>query len=695
MRSVVELTARALCALLLLAATVWCGYLSAHKLLPRATPSARWAGAVIAAIWWLQVSFRLLASVHAFALLPAVAGWAIAAGAATMTVDRGAVWAQLRAEVAAAAHTLGDPALRTARPFLLLGGVMIGARVLRGLVAPPLAYDSLLYHLYKPAQWVVTGRLWREAGPDWWSFLNAYPIGAEILLGWTLLPLRGDGAVALCGLLIGLACVLAVFATARALGCTRTLAMLAAGASALVPATVSYLTAGYSDTTLLLGFVMSALFLQRASHAGERGDAILAAAALGVTAAVKHSGLPMLAAGSALLAIVVIRRSHRPLAHRMATLALCFGVAGMAALPDYLWLLGNHGSPLYPLLGSNPLLAALFSGEILPAGLRSFNPWAFGVEVWLGPRGLGLIAPATVALGLWGAARVLARTPTSVTASFLLMSAWMPAVVLFSPSHQGLRGFWIYSISRFFTPFLIAMILTTAAAGGRLATAVLTTSLAAGAIYAWPRGWGVVDLWGVAALLMLLGAGAAAVLLARLIGRRLRRPVAATALGAVLALAMVPYWDDLRAGLRYRVYAAAAAGTVYDVHPSRLPYWPLWQAVDDGTPHVVAAVAGWNGIGHNWTRYPLLGTRLQNQVLYLPPTADGRIVDYRDPRLAGAASYQHWLQRLRAAGVDRVVNLGAAPPEAGWMIAHPELFEPLAETHDRTGQVYRLRRPSP
>jgi hypothetical protein len=171
----------------------------------------------------------------------------------------------------------------------------------------------------------------------------------------------------------------------------------------------------------------------------------------------------------------------------------------------------------------------------------------------------------------------------------------------------------------------------------------------------------------------------------------------ALAVGAGLLAAMAvvgPWWDSQRAADRYRVYEEAAAGAVFDVHPARLPDWPLWKSVDDETPHVVAATAGWNGVGHNWARYPLLGTRLQNQVFYVPPTHDGTVIDTRDAEaLAAAADEQRWLERLQLLGVDRVVDLGAAPIEARWMAANPDRFQPIAEGSGGVGRAYRFVTP--
>ncbi|MEA2699888.1 MAG: hypothetical protein QOI66_4159 [Myxococcales bacterium] len=691
--SALEIAARLAGALALLAAVGWCGYAVAARLSPDAPLSACVAGAVVVALWLSAVIFRVLAALHLFRLSTALEVWAVLAAALRFSPSGAETAQRLRSDVRAALLAVAGAPEKAMRPWFLLGGMLIVVRVARGLVTPPLGYDSLLYHLFKPGQWVTTGTLVHEAAPDWWSFLSAYPIGAELLWAWAMLPLHGDGLVALAGGLVWLGCFTAGFGAARALGCGRGDALATAGAIAFLPAVVAYTTAAYVDSTLLMAFLLATLFIHRACAHRRAGDAILAAAALGSLASVKHTGLLVGAVG---MAVVFFSVAGWPVAARQRWATA--GAAALAALfvgaPDYLRLVGEHGSFLYPLGGRNAELAALFSGAILPAELTTFDPWALCRELWWGPRGLGWLLPVTLLLAIPAAARALRTPPLRPTAIFLLSTAWMPAV-LFFPAYRALSTFWIYSASRFVIPFVAAATLLLAARGGRAAAMLLRVSFVLCLFSALPTGWGEADRKATGTVLIMMGWGAVALGIAWWLGQRMPRPATAMPMSLVLAalLALLgPRWDRVRGDVRYQVYAQAAAGAVFDVHPARLPAWPLWQSVDDNVPHVVAATAGWNGIGHNWARYPLLGTRLQNQVFYIPPTHDGRVIDTRDAgALEAAADEERWIARLRAAGVDRVVDLGANPIEGRWMADNPALFQPIADGVDGNGHAYRFR----
>jgi hypothetical protein len=162
---------------------------------------------------------------------------------------------------------------------------------------------------------------------------------------------------------------------------------------------------------------------------------------------------------------------------------------------------------------------------------------------------------------------------------------------------------------------------------------------------------------------------------------------------------------SLRAAHRYELWEAAADREVrtFHMHPLHAVYtaaWPIWRELDSGAGggegHRLAVTAGWDGLGHNWYQYPLLGSRLRNRVLYVPVTADGSIVDYRTPEdVARRASLPAWLARLVGERVDHVVSLAPRSTlEDSWMRRLPGLFEPVITTPGGFHVLYRFDRPA-
>ena len=79
-------------------------------------------------------------------------------------------------------------------------------------------------------------------------------------------------------------------------------------------------------------------------------------------------------------------------------------------------------------------------------------------------------------------------------------------------------------------------------------------------------------------------------------------------------------------------------------------------------------------VGQNQFFYPLLGSRLQNRLVYIPVSSAD------ESRLAPAERYaeaepQSWLSDLDRASVNLVVGLWPSPPEREWLALRPGEFE--------------------
>lgn len=234
---------------------------------------------------------------------------------------------------------------------------------------------------------------------------------------------------------------------------------------------------------------------------------------------------------------------------------------------------------------------------------------------------------------------------------------------------------------------------------GRWASGALAVATAAGLAAAWPRGFRGIETHGLTGLLgVVLVVALGSWLLLR---RRRQRWTLVLGSVAILVALGVAGAELLRSRWRYPLWEAAASAQkpLFHMHPLHAGYgaaWPIWQAFDDGVAHRLAVTAGWDGLGHNWYRQPLLGNRLQNLVLYVPITADGSVVDYfSDQEVANRANFEAWVHRLNAAGVDHVVSLAPRSTiEDYWMTSSPHLFEKSIETAGGRHVAFRFRRES-
>ena len=170
----------------------------------------------------------------------------------------------------------------------------------------------------------------------------------------------------------------------------------------------------------------------------------------------------------------------------------------------------------------------------------------------------------------------------------------------------------------------------------------------------------------------------------------------------MVALFAVPLFAALpaiRAAARYPIWKSAleTEGGAYDFHfldQYALAAWPVWERLDSPPSKRIAVTCGWDGRGQSWYLYPLMGSRLQNQLVYVPPTLDGGIVDYQDvAELNRRVQLRAWLRRLLDSGIDHVVTLQPSPPERlSWIVRLPEVFVPEAGDDAGDTWLYRLDR---
>lgn len=678
------------------AAALWGAYGLACRLTRNAGASVRLCAAFVILVWALSSGLLLLSPMRLFrapvALVLAV-GCAIAAHrpAARERDPRTQFGIDLRA-VRAWWSALSAPF----RILLIAGAGILLLRAVHGLLAPSLAWDALTYHLYKPAVWAQSHGIASTDGPDAAGYYAWFPPYGDGLWAWWLLVTRGDLVNAPVAVGTFLLIPVASYAAARALGATLPRATAAALAVAYTPAVMNFAAAAYVDNLAIGLFVAGVLFLIRLAMESQTEDAVLASAAFAILAGVKPTSLSVGALGIAATMILARSRSS----------AIAAAVAAIpAAIPSLLAWIGT-GSPVYPLtlrLGThiifhgNSELERLLRGEWISSSdiadarrlflPRLFLPWHTedGVFTNLGIGPLELV-PAIVpgAIALWRSKR------TRYVLVFLVLAAALTIAPIAGETNLALRVSWWASVGRLIGIAVAAAALLAASWRRWQSSALLSLCAVLGLLVDRPHGMGAADRHAFAALLPWLVAIGALTWVARRLLPRAR--IAVVGIGAIVTVAALTVVRDR---FRYEFYEQAQAWNSYDVHPldsQSMGSWPAWQRLDDGTPHTIAVTAGWDGIGHNWYRYPIMGRRLQNRLLYIPITEDGAFVDYGQTMLATAISCDAWLQRLMSSPAEYLLVLPPPPPEAQWVSALPAILVPELELDPPGTVLYRIVR---
>ncbi|HSG81302.1 MAG TPA: hypothetical protein VLC48_03555, partial [Gemmatimonadota bacterium] len=293
--------------------------------------------------------------------------------ASLLLLAAGLSWRELREVPALVSAALATPWREREDPTLLVFGLSAAALAVLAMVVfglmPPVDWDSLMYHLKIPAQYLEAGRIYLPA-----DNLHAAHIGVIHMLYVPLLAVSSEAGPAMLNVALAVLLALAAYSF-----CARFLAVRVGELTlGLIWGTTTVLLVAISPRvdvalTFFLFLALYALiaFLEDADETETTFQ--LGAVLLGTAAGIKLSGIPYAAALAPLVVWAATRRGVK--ASGVGRLLLWFGVCFAAASLPWLaknWLLLR--SPIYPYLAEPRLaawLAPLFGGTAWPAGIDS------------------------------------------------------------------------------------------------------------------------------------------------------------------------------------------------------------------------------------------------------------------------------------------------------------------------------------
>ena len=165
-----------------------------------------------------------------------------------------------------------------------------------------------------------------------------------------------------------------------------------------------------------------------------------------------------------------------------------------------------------------------------------------------------------------------------------------------------------------------------------------------------------------------------------------RRSALALALCVVLLLPAT--WLLRRSSLAHRYDAAQRSLQLHEMPR----YWvPGAELLDTpGEPRVLAVTAGPSQRSAYWFAYFYLGSQLQNELHYVPITADGTIAHFGPMQGRSRQSdVDAWLRRIDDRGISHVVSFAPRSLEHEWMESRPDRFERIVG--DAAWGVFRVR----
>ncbi len=602
------------------------------------------------------------------------------------------------------ARALGSGAWRhlSERPALAILTLHAGgSELVKGLLRPPLSWDSLMYHLLLSATWLQEKNLAPVFGPAPTNFYGFQPGNGSLWFWWWMAPSHSEIWVNLASALPWLLLGLAAGAVARELGAARSWPV-AAYCTLLTPCILRFVGAQYVDLLVGAGIAAAACFSMLWLDEPRWGTTILAGAGLGIAAGAKVLALPyVLAFAGALLLAAAFRGGWRIRGGQvLAAIVLASLLGGFWYVRNLAYGAGPLGlrcegtaagaeadrgeAPTIPRPNSiaDQFGAYWRSGQLIDAALGVVRPPS--LELGFGPQVFLLLPLLVFPLGLPRGRR---RT------SFLIWSQIAAQAFVWATVPYADRGT-IYANIRYLDG-AIALALAAGVAllelrsvGLRWIDGIALALAAQGLLQQhaeMPRGarlaLAVADLIAVA---LALSPGLRSAL-------RQRGKVLAAVSVALLLLA-TPFLAAFRVADRGR--ALAMDLTVHKT-PAEL-FARAWTWLDqfgeDGTVAIASSP-------QHYFVYPAMGPRLLRRVIFANvnaadfanaaayPACDPRVDLSADAWIANLAKHDvRWLYLMRYPGTEYL-------PERAWADARPDLFTLRYE--DDGSRIYEVKRPGP
>lgn len=669
-------------------------WLQASRPLRHGGAAERFLDGMLVLCWLGVAHFFLLAGFGWFRVWIAVPLWIVTGWVAVRAGAR-----DRSAADRAGADALSPPDLRD--PFLWFGLPLVAialVRLLKSLIAPPMAWDAMTMHLPKAAFWIQSGSLALPDFPDAWTYYRWFPGGGEILFAWVMLPVRGDLLLGAFGFLIWIAIWIAGARLAKVLGAPDGNAWLAGAALAALPAALVFMSANYVDNLAVLFVLIALTHAISFARSGESRSSLLGCAAAGLAIAVKTSSL-VLAFPLVLALAGAAWRRRTPNRSRSRSRGTAAAVAsiGALALPcfGYLQTWIETGSPLFPVRAPGlPLpyhqgLADLFSGRAFGLAALADPGWPAFLKLFYsaadegGHLNFGLGGAILAAAGTAGFLYAASKPGRRSELALCLAGAVLLVPLVLSPGNLGLRTLWIGVLGRHLLPALAPLALCAALLPDRFARPALIASLTGSAFHFLPLGWsGAMTEPALRLGSVIAGLALAAWLARKFLGTALG-PRPRLGLGALAVVLLLAAWTSIRESARYPIYRETTrdlgAFDAHPIHPTFAMAASLWERLDSPETKRIAVAIGPDQVGHNQFFYPLLGSRLQNRLLHVATSNDPSDLDRSARERYGRAQPEVWLANLETLEPDRIVGLWQLTPEREWLAAQPS-FEVAALT---------------
>lgn len=591
-------------------------------------------------------------------------------------------------------------------PFVLIVLLIFFFTFFRGMLMPPLAWDSLTYHLVLPATWIQNSGIVEFSAPHGMDGYSHFPINFHILLAWVMLPWHSDlfaNGVNFFILMIG---VLILFSLGREFLLSRKLSLLLAVFFLFSPFVFAYVTTAYNDIFVCAMLLGSLLFLFRFLRSFAFEDAFFFFLSMALAVGTKQSALYLAALMGVVFVLSIIKKYFRS---KQSSLLPIIPVGFLLLLTigghQYFRNWATVGNPLYPyevsLAGETVFKGSEYVKKITEEkGTGNYRDDLENLKILFSynqrdyPRTAGpkYIIIAVLSLGILVYSLFWERDNRRLLLGFFALVPLLFFYLDTSLNTVLARRFWPYDTPRFLAPSFAILSLLAFALLSKWEKRMPRIGLYVFLFF-------VADIFfmnfsllrplqnAVFIFLAITSTGFLAFLFLKSFRYPRRFPyILAVMTFFLFAFGTMTYLHNYHEKTRNEYYLH-----YMDLHQFPRAYLDGWDWCNQiDFPSTIALAAGWNNSGHNWFYYPLFGRRLQNRVVYVPIGEPGFYSSRINRGLRSAnADFQIWLQNLRLMQVDFIFVQEPWPIELAWIRDYDQYFHLVSQ--GESFSIYRFK----
>jgi hypothetical protein len=286
--------------------------------------------------------------------------------------------------------------LREHPVLALLALHAVGSEAVRGLLRPPLSWDSLMYHLLLAGTWLRDQNLDPLFGNIPNNYYGYVPANGSVWFWWWMAPSHSEFWINLASLPHWILLGLATGGIARRLGAGRHWP-LASFLILVTPTVVRFAAAQYVDIFLGAVLLSAAFFALRWIREADLGAAVLVGAGLGLAAGAKVLGVFYAVA----LAGAVVPLARGNWRRRVPQIAAAVAVAGLLGSFFYVRNIAWGADPLALVCERTASGPENANVPTIPRKNSVIDLWRPMIrKAWLVDAFLGITRPTSVELGV-------------------------------------------------------------------------------------------------------------------------------------------------------------------------------------------------------------------------------------------------------------------------------------------------------